>query len=285
MKGKRNSLFLDLSFIIMLMLIFVCVAVTVISPQDVTQNMIILCVIFALMIVTYFTSITAGLVINLILIFGYVSVLLYNVVVNGVPNNGSSYVFLVVSPMLTAATGMLFRKMNAIEREFVDMQMQVKHYATIDEETGLKTKHAYEQEWDAYLSIARRYDMQLVLIVWEFRFHAELERYLSNSQLSDLAVALSNEMRASFRNEDVHYIMEKQPYRWGMLALVKPDGAIIIRERLRKRIESIDLRKALGKHAPRLDIRIGAQYQSDEIGSAQELYERAVAQMQYDVSN
>jgi hypothetical protein len=70
-RRNRSGLVSDIALLSFLVLLYICIVFISGAPDDYIQNIIILNVAFILAIVTYFTTVTAGLVLNLVFIFAY----------------------------------------------------------------------------------------------------------------------------------------------------------------------------------------------------------------------
>ncbi len=285
MKNSKHTIVTDLAFVALLLLLFVSVMfiATLAGGAANMSTVAMLSVVFAVMIITYFTNITTGLIINTVLIFGYASWLLYRAVVVGEPVESGSYFWIIISPLLTACTAILFRASQGIEEENRQLKQQVADYVMVDPGSELKNKRAYATEMMVYRHLAKRYGKSLLLIVWEFRFESDMKRLVGSGKFDEVAIAISHAMESVFRKEDVLYLMGNAPYRWGTLMLTDPDNERMLMGRLREKIEGLDVRGILGRNAPKLEIRIGTCYDSDEYETPLQLLEKAVAQVQYDV--
>ncbi len=65
--------------------------------------------------------------------------------------------------------------------------------------------------------------------------------------------------------------------------LTDADNERMLMGRLREKIEGLDVRGILGRNAPKLEIRIGTCYDTEEFETPLQLLEKAIAQVQYDV--
>ncbi len=285
MKNTRHTIVTDLAFVALLILLFVCVMFIATFAGGATDmsTVAMLSIVFAIMIITYFTNITTGLIINTVLIFGYASWLLYRAVVVGEPVESASYFWIVISPLLTACTAILFRAAQGTEEENRLLKRQIADYVTVDSGTELKNKRAYATEMMIYRHLAKRYGKSLLLIVWEFRFESDMKRLVGSDKFDEVAIAISHAMENVFRKEDVLYLLGNAPYRWGTLMLTDVDNERMLMGRLREKIEGLDVRGILGRNAPKLEIRIGTCYDSDELETPLQLLEKAITQVQYDV--
>lgn len=283
MKANRQALAADIAFMVLLLLVFVGVMFITVSSTDATANVVSLCVAFAFMMVAHFTNLIVGLILNAVGIFTYASYLIYNLLANGVPIGVQAYFWCILSPLLTAATAVLFHNTHSIEEANVNLRHQVQELATIDEPTGLKNRQAFVQDLDIYRHLANRYDAVLLLVVWKFRFASDIKRLIGAKKLEDAVTAISHKMQDAFRGEDVLYLLDRDPHLWGMLMLVRPDSERLIVERLHQRIDAIDFDEALGERAPKLEVSIGTEYDAQPSEAAQMFLDKAIAQMQYDV--
>ena len=283
MKTSRNSFVADVAFIMLLLLLFITTLFMAMNPERLAFNVIALLVVFAVMLITRFTSLTAGLIVNIVVVFLYMTWLIYDSIANGVGHGIEAYLWALLMPLLTAASGVMCRSTHQIEQEYGGLQDQVQNYATIDRDTGLKTQFAYAQELEVFQSLARRGNMQVLLIVWCFRFDKQIKRMLSERELHNLVLDISDATREAFRKEDVLYVLQKDPILWGTVTLVTPGNADKMIARMREKVEAIDMREMLGKRAPKVELRIGARHDEKNEMEPDKMLEGAIAQMQYDV--
>ena len=80
---NRSSLVADLSFLFMLLLMFVCILFLAGDQDNIWTNCAVLAVATGVVIVTYFTSLVTGLICNLVLIFGYVTFIIVTALYGG----------------------------------------------------------------------------------------------------------------------------------------------------------------------------------------------------------
>lgn len=283
MKKKKNNLAADVSFMIMLILLFIAIVFIVTYSEDVVRSSAILCIIFAIMIITHFTSITMGLILNIVIIFGYTSYLLYQLFVNATAISNETYFWIVLSPVLTLVSSNVFQYTRIMETENENLTKLIRDFSDIDTKTRLKNKRAYEMEMPVYHSISKRYGIGLTMIVWEFRFLDDLKRIYGRENLEKIAIKISRAMEDAFRKEDAFYLLSDQPYTWGMLLLTNKFDEDAMRERTRSKINEIDTAEIAGKNAPKLEMRIGVKLVDIQEETALTLLERAKDRLQYDV--
>ncbi len=284
MKSKNSSLIADISFMILLVLLFVCMIFVASHPENFFMNSIFLVVVFFLIILTYFTNLTTGLIVNVVLIFGYTTFLLYSVVAYNRNVSQSPYFWIVISPLITISTAMVFKYSKEIEKENERMNKIMGDLVTIDESTGLKNRQSFLSDMKTYQSISRRYHLHLLVVVCQYRYPNELKGILGDEQMRTLTSTLSEKISSnSFRIEDVTYLISKNPMQWGILMLENQPEDQLILSRLRSKVNEMDMTEIFGKNVPQIDIRLGAAYDSEDIKTPLELLDKAIDQMQYDV--
>lgn len=91
MKRYQSSVISDVAFLLLLIICFVCVVFTAVDPELYIQNFIFLNVAFLISVITYFSNLTVGLILNFVFIFGCGTFTLYQSIVEGVVLGGQSY--------------------------------------------------------------------------------------------------------------------------------------------------------------------------------------------------
>lgn len=282
MKSKKSSLTVDAAFMGLLLLIFLCIIfITSYSQRD-AAGIFAMSLVFALMIITHFTSVTLGLILNIILIFIAVTVMIYLSFGTGFDVGGEVYFWMVISPVMTVVSHLIFRGTRQIEEENDTLKLYARKFILVDAFTGLKNGQAYQMEMPIYQRLSNRYELELLLVVWEFRYESDLKRMVGAGSVKESVRQISGQMQGMLRKEDVIYLLEEAPYRWGTMMLTRPGAEDILMERIKKKFDSMDLSDILGKNAPRLEMRIGMAAAAEE-ETAGELYDRAVNELQYDV--
>lgn len=282
MNSRKNKWLADASYMGLLLLLFICIIYIAAYSDHISVSIMALCAVFAVMIVTHFTSVTLGLIINIVAIFIVVTILLYQVWNTGASIDTEWYFWMVMSPVMTLVSHLVFWNIGQLEAENKELKKYAKEFILVDAGSGLKNRQAYKMEMSIYQRISQRYGMKLMLIVWEFKYEDDLRRMMGSKSMRGAVRQISKTMEGLFRKEDVIYIMSDHPYRWGTIMLTKEGVEEILMERMRKKFEAMDLSEVMGKNAPRLEMRIGLTYATEE-ETAMTLYQRAVNELQYDV--
>jgi len=283
MKAKRNFLVADIAYLGMLLLLFVCILFISENPDNLQKNSIILAAVLIMVIITYFTSLTAGLVLNIVMIFGYSVYVIVSAAYRGITVDSNIYFWIFWTPCITVTAYLFARRTLSAEKENEKAQEQLQRLSGVDALTELKNMRGFEQECNVYMKISRRYNMELVLLVWQFRYQRELSQMIGEEGLQKLVVQVSQIIAACLREEDAVFMLDNDPYLWGTLLFTNAEATHIIIERVQKELEHIELKSGSGKHLLALDMRVGTARCSELVQSPFHFLEQAKKRAQYDV--
>ena len=283
MRWNRTSMITDIAFLSLLGLMFVGIIFIAGDGQSFGINAGILCVATALAIFTYFTNLTAGLVANIVLIFGYVSYVIYVSVTRGIAVQTYTYFWVVWTPLFTGAIAVFGQQTGWLHASLDKMGAQLNELTTVDVNTKLKNLRAFHTEGLVYMRIAVRYSMRLTLLVWELRYPRELAHILGKKRMDELVERISEVISTSLRAEDAVYLLDDKPYKWGTLLFTSTDSHQIVADRVRKNIQALNLKDSQKKFRLNFEMRVGTAEFTQDITSSLQLLEKASKQMEYDV--
>jgi len=283
MKWNRTSAITDISFLLLLGLVFVCIIFVAGDSENLGVNVGLLCVATALAMFTYFTSLTAGLVASIILIFGYVSYVIYMSLTRGTAVQTYTYFWVVWTPLFTSCIAVFGQQVNRLHENLSKLDTQIQELVTIDMNTRLKNLRAFDLEGVIYMRIANRYNMHLTLLLWELRYPRELELILGRARMDELVGRISDTISSSLRTEDAVYLLDDKPYQWGTLIFTNAVSHEVVVERVRKNIQALELEDVDKRRRPNFEMRVGAAEFTPDINSALQLLDKAKKQMEYDV--
>lgn len=282
MENRRAAVSADIAYMALFILLFICTSYVVYS-ESTSFSLAAFCIVFAIMTITHFTNITIGLITNIFVIFVVFTYYLYQLMANGFPIQKEIYFWMMISPLLTVTSHIVFRNVHQMEEENRQLKKRVQHFSIVDDMTKLKNIQAYEMEFPIYEKIAKRYEIGLMLLIWQFRYGDDLKKIIGKNNLEQTVVQISKAMEAVFRTEDVFYILSKEPYVWGSLMLTNGDSGELLKERIRAKLNQLDLTEIFGKNAPKLEIRVAMYYKDTEEETALSMLEKVKSRLQYDV--
>jgi GGDEF domain-containing protein len=284
MKRNQNDFITDIGFLLFILLCFISVAFIANDPTNYLVNIIFLNVAFLLVIVTYFTNLTFGLILNIIFIFSYASYILYNTVTKGIEYTAGTYFWLIMTPLFTVAAFLFTRNTTKLQQENAIIKSQNEYLGTIDQDTLLKNIVSFQNDEAIFSSISRRYDMPLVLLVIKVRHWKELKRFQSSEEMRLALQDISTLLESCIRTSDVLYLLDKEEATWGVLLLTDDPGAKLVSDRIKNRISEANHTDFATKYRVRIELRVGAKlFDPETIQTPLDFIEAAEKELEYDV--
>ncbi|MNI28945.1 hypothetical protein D3C73_827480 [compost metagenome] len=284
MRRNRSSLFSDLAFLVFLVLNFICIVFIAGSPDHYIQNIIILNIAFLLALVTYFTTVTAGLVLNLAFIFGYGFFVLYQTVSEGGTIGVNTYFWLIMTPLLTVVIWVFTSRTRELQAENELLEKKTANLAAVDENTDLRNIISFQKDASLFTGISTRYSIPLTLLVVKVKYWSEIRRLIPEEQLSEAIYDVSQLSQSSIRTNDALYLLDKEDATWGLLLFTDREGAKIVIERIKLKLQELNDTEFSAKYKVNLGLKIGAvQYEAETVENPFDFILQAKKQLEYDV--
>lgn len=284
MTRNRNSLLSDIAFLLFIVLCYACIIFIAGDSGMYVENLFFLHFALLFAVITYFTTVLTGLVLNILFIFGYGSYILYQTVVQGTPVGANSYFWLVITPLFTLVIWMVTLANRQLQAENDQLQRQAARLATIDEGTDLKNIRSFHKDVTVFSGISVRYQIPLTLLVIKVKYWNELRRMIDAVQLSEAIYDVSRISQASIRTNDVLYLLDKEDATWGLLLFTDREGSKVVIDRIKQSLLQFNTQDFADKYKIELNLKIGAvQYDPDVIESPLDFIARAKKQLEYDV--
>lgn len=283
-RRNRSSLISDLGFLGFLLLMFICIMFIAGSPDQYIQNIIILNVAFLLALVTYFTTVTAGLTLNLAFIFIYGFFVVYQTVTRGETVGIGTYFWLVMTPLLTVMIWIFTSGVRELQAENERLEKKTSNLAAVDENTDLRNSISFQKDASLFTGISTRYVIPLTLLVIKVKYWSEIRRLIPEEQLSEAIYDVSQLSQSSIRTNDALYLLDKEDATWGLLLFTDNEGAKIVIERIKYKLQQLNDTEFSGKYKVNLGLKIGAvQYEPGTIENPLDFIVQAKKQLEYDV--
>lgn len=281
---RNTSLLSDGGFLLLFIACFVCIVFTARDPNLYLHNIIFLNVAFLIAIVTYFTTITTGLILNIAFVFGYGTFTIYQTVVQGGVVTSQSYFWLIMTPVFTAITWMFTLASKQLQEENEALQKKNASLATMDEGTNLKNMLSFQKDTTVFMALSDRYKIPLTLLVLNVKYWNELRRMIGEEQLNAAVYNITTISQTSIRANDSLYMLSQENPTWGLLLFTDRDGADIVMNRLRSRLAEINESERSNSNRFELNLKMGAyEYNREETPTPLEWITRARKELEYDV--
>lgn len=283
MRRNQGGLLSDVAYLLLFVFSFICIVYMAGDPDRYMYNLILLNAAFLIALLTYFTNVTAGLILNILFVFGYGTFILYRTVIEGAVVQAENYYWLLLAPALTVITAMLTHANRQLQRENERLQKQNQSLATVDEHTDLKNSLSFQKDAQTFMALSTRYQIPLTLVVIGVKYWSEIRRLTTREQMTDTVYAISQFSLSSIRNNDSLYMLNSDNPTWGLLLFTDREGANVVIERLREKNREMNENRERG-HRVELVLRIGAyQFDPDTCKTPLELLGQARKQLEYDI--
>jgi GGDEF domain-containing protein len=264
-------------------LIFVYFVFLIYQKEYLMDNFLIAAAVFIIVLITYFTNLTLGLIINTTLILAYITYVIIQSVTKGVVVRPYVYFWIVMSPALTTAFSLFTMSTAQLQRMVTDLDNKLVSISTLNEDTKLKNLRAFENDAGIYKSIAERYDIGFGVVVIQFKYQKEIESLSRREGMQQVVMEVIGVIRNATRAEDELYQLDDSDILFAMLMLTRKEGLSVIHGRLKEAIAQINTSDILNTRQLVLDMRIGMAFDDEGQKSVMELLQSAKDSMQYDV--
>ncbi|MGL5756466.1 MAG: GGDEF domain-containing protein [Paraclostridium sp.] len=275
---------IDSYIIALLMEILIIVFILFISKTDeyIFMDFLMLGITFLIAITTYTGGMVVGLIITSITVFLYASLVFYNNTFFNMHINYISYVWMVSIPIICMTSGKLSSNILKLQKINEDLETKYKHLVMVDETTGLgNIKHFYKT-LEKEMGKSRRHKNNLTLMMIKLPYYKEIKRIIGEEKTNKLIKSISDIIIEATRGEDERYYIDKD-----MLAIVMPhtpiDGAKIVKERIKSKINELNLEVNQGKYYVDIDTKIAVIEYKDSIKNPIEFKSLCEEEIQYDV--
>jgi len=284
MKRHQSSLLSDSAFLLLFVICYISIVFTAGDPNRYIQNIVFLNAAFLIAIITYFTTLITGLVLNILFIFGYGTFTLYQTVVEGALVEGHIYFWLIMTPLFTVVIWMLTLANRQFQGENEQLRKANASLATMDENTNLKNSRSFQKDATVFMALFTRYQIPLTLLVMNVRYWDELRRMVSKEQMTEMIYDISKISENSIRMNDSLYMLDTEKPTWGLLLFTNREGANVVIERLKEKVITFNTVEFADKYKIDLQLVIGAvEYNPETIPTPVDFIVQARKQLEYDV--
>ncbi len=267
----------------MLLLMYICGLFIASDEAKISTNFLILAFVFALLITTYLTSTMTGLILNLLMIFGYCAFIAIDAVIYGGSVELDVFFWIIWSPCMTLSVSLFSESTLSAVRQSKRIQEQLERLDGVDTLTELKNIKSYERICRSYICLADRFETNLFLVVWQLRYQHELTKLVGSDGMEKLQIEISHLIANSIWKDDSLFLLDKEKYTWGALLLSEAENMDAVTKRIAKKLQDVELKSPTGDHSLEIEMRIGVAKHNAETRLPLQLLELAKKNAQYDV--
>ncbi|HCL4438034.1 diguanylate cyclase [Clostridium botulinum] len=271
-------------YVILLLLNFFCICSFIYFNlgKNIMLNFIMLGSLFMVTIVAYFRGIVEGFLFSAMIIFFYVTFIIYNNTIHRNPVELITYIWMVDIPLSAFISGKLSENINLIQSINTRLQKEYRDLITIDKTTGLSNLKGFYIDLDREMSKAKRHELNLSLMIVKIQYYDELNAILGEKKMEEILKIISNVITLAIRGEDISYKLNKDT-----LAILMPStnlqGAEVVKNRIKESISEENLKIKQEDKNVNIDIKVGIVEYKNTIKEAFEFKELAEKELEYDV--
>ncbi|KEI99243.1 diguanylate cyclase [Clostridium botulinum A2B3 87] len=279
----RFSKNIDICIILLLLNFFcICSFIYFNLGKNIMLNFIMLGSLFMVTIVAYFRGIVEGFLFSAMIIFFYVTFIIYNNTIHRNPVELITYIWMVDIPLSAFISGKLSENINLIQSINTRLQKEYRDLITIDKTTGLSNLKGFYIDLDREMSKAKRHKLNLSLMIVKIQYYDELNAILGEKKMEEILKIISNVITLAIRGEDISYKLNKDT-----LAILMPStnlqGAEVVKNRIKESISEENLKIKQEDKNVNIDIKVGIVEYKNTIKEAFEFKELAEKELEYDV--
>ncbi|MHB8007832.1 GGDEF domain-containing protein [Clostridium botulinum] len=279
----RFSKNIDICIILLLLNFFcICSFIYFNLGKNIMLNFIMLGSLFMVTIVAYFRGIVEGFLFSAMIIFFYVTFIIYNNTIHRNPVELITYIWMVDIPLSAFISGKLSENINLIQSINTRLQKEYRDLITIDKTTGLSNLKGFYIDLYREMSKAKRHKLNLSLMIVKIQYYDELNAILGEKEMEEILKIISNVITLAIRGEDISYKLNKDT-----LAILMPStnlqGAEVVKNRIKESISEKNLKIKQEDKNVNIDIKVGIVEYKNTIKEAFEFKELAEKKLEYDV--
>ncbi|MFV3010429.1 GGDEF domain-containing protein [Clostridium botulinum] len=270
--------------IILLLLNFFCIYSFIYFNlgKNIMLNFIMLGSLFMVTIMAYFRGIVEGFLFSAMIIFFYVTFIIYNNTIHRNPVELITYIWMIDMPLSAFISGKLSENINLIQSINTRLQKEYRDLITIDKTTGLSNLKGFYIDLDREMSKAKRHKLNLSLMIVKIQYYDELNAILGEKKMEEILKIISNVITLAIRGEDISYKLNKDTF-----AILMPStnlqGAEVVKNRIKESISEENLKIKQEDKNVNIDIKVGIVEYKNTIKEAFEFKELAEKELEYDV--
>lgn len=282
MFSKRTNLKIDFAMICLFTLQFSLVlAFSYGGLFNKQENLFLLFILMISMMLSYFTGLIPAVLYALAFDFIYASWQIYNNLMTGITISNDVYLWMLLMPtmcFLVAYSGRLIQKVQMENRTLRKLSSEL---ITIDSITGFKTANVFFQDMGIFMNLSKRYNLDVSLMVLEFKYHTELLTIIGKEQFEVLVIEISDLLGGTTRFEDNKYVLNDYK-KFAVLYVSDDKGSEILRQRIKERMLVLANEDTIFKKY-KIELKVGIAKVKENYESPYELVEAAEKDMNYDL--
>lgn len=263
-------------------LMFISAIVTALTPPLIL-GATYLVVTIALILVSYFFGLLAGLVGSLVFVFGQVLYVITWVQHHELHDLPVMLFWLIVPVLGVVLIDRMTVHQRQLQADNQQLQADLIERGAFDKTTSLRTMVAYLQDLGVFVETNRRYQLPVSTLVIQVRYYPDLVRMMGDARIHALIQTTTKAVSAATRTNDIVYMLDADNPTWGVLLYSDGAGAEIAANRIKAKFAQV-VAQSGELSGIDLSLKTGiAQWNPEDQVEPREFMNSAVKQLEYDV--
>ncbi len=280
-----RSTYLDFTMITFFILSLINVYAVVFQEQFLTFNLVVLNLLIVISILTFYLPVTGGIVATILVTFTYSTIVIIVVYLNEFLLGFHVYYWIIAIPTNMICVVSYKYHLDKLYSDNDHLSAKLDSYTTYDEDTSLKNMTAFYNTTNTYIDIVNRNNLELSIIVCELAYHKNIKSMLSDENHTKLLKQLSIALNNNIRTEDEIFILDKNPYRVGLVMITDPNQIELVKRRLKEAVNEENIINITQPAKIKLQLKISAiTVDTTEDITPLDLYHRTIKELDYDIA-
>ncbi|QSQ09426.1 Response regulator PleD [Koleobacter methoxysyntrophicus] len=283
MKSTKRQI--DGGIILILIIFAVLVTFIFIEYQQLPIEIYFLFALNTLLIVfAYSLGLVAGLIGSMAAVFCYGTYLVYGAVVKGLMMevNYQQVMWLFLFPLSSYISGRLSLAIKETIEKSEKYIKDMEELVLLDKETGFSNSKKFYLDLSEEISKSKRYGTPLSIMLIKLQYFDELRSIYGNEVCSNAVINISRKITELSRDIDKKARLEADKFAL-ILSNTDEKGALVLKERLVKFLENLEISDEEDRRKLNLSFKIGIAQLEDKEEDAIAFKERAERELEYDV--
>ncbi|MEW6622988.1 MAG: GGDEF domain-containing protein [Bacillota bacterium] len=217
-------------------------------------------------------------------VFGYGTYLIYAAVVKGLMMevNYQQVMWLFLFPLSSYISGRLSSTIKDVVEKSEKYVKDMEELVLLDKETGFSNSKKFYLDLSEEISKSKRYGTPLSIMLIKLQYFDELRSIYGNEVCSKAVIKISEKITELIRDIDKKARLEADKFAL-ILSNTDEKGAAILKERLIKSLEDLEIRNDKDRKKLNISFKIGIAQLKDKQEDPFAFKERAERELEYDV--
>lgn len=280
----RILLLQNIGMMLFLICLFACTMIVALSPEKfLTQNMVMLLVLFLAVVLVVFRAKYAAVVLTGFQILAFAAYKLFFYVSEHAAIERTAYLWIFLLLGLLGGLILFIQEFSATEAANRMLHQQVAELTVVEPLTGLENLRSMYSNLARTMALSSRNGTSMGLMLIKFRYLNELRSILTRRGFEHLCQRLAEVVQNTLRLEDRVYSIDKDG-SVGVIYFCGAEGAVAVRRRLLNAIEQRDAFSGITDKPIRVEVRIASVQYDPSFGTDAIPFCRKVeSELQYDV--